>query len=140
MHFCSSHLRLSPRGLGFASFRQFYPSFFFAAIGGQRREAAGRCGDMWMSSELLQEQQQTSQDMESFFPLQRFVLATLYYSLQGHSWEDNESWLEPGSDPCKWHSSSPGSRCIRGRRMLRSLQETARMYYWRLSLFQNNVC
>jgi len=37
--------------------------------------------------------------------IQRYVLATLYYSTNGDSWNDNTGWLRD-SDECRWHTDA----------------------------------
>lgn len=86
---------------------------------------------------------QDESDFKSYFPLQRFVLATFYYAMQGSQWRDQEYWLEDGTDPCDWHTTFYGVICTKGerrRRSLRQLERSApRRHYQRLSLFQNNL-
>jgi len=85
-------------------------------------------------------------DLISYFPLQRFALATMYYALAGSDWTEQELWLEENTDPCDWYTTYHAQICTRGdrRRNLRILQGgnsdgTSRRYYQQLSLFENNL-
>lgn len=42
--------------------------------------------------------------------IQRYVLATLFFSTRGEGWTANENWLSDG-DECLWFSRTPGSIC-----------------------------
>lgn len=89
----------------------------------------------WLRKDLKEE---SSLDMNSYFPLQRFSLATLYYSMRGSGWNDNHRWLEQNTDPCDWFTTFYGTICTNGRRRLRG-EVAPRRHYQRLSLFQNNL-
>lgn len=45
--------------------------------------------------------------------IQRYVLATLYYSTNGDSWTRNTGWLSD-SDECDWDYTVVGSLCVSG--------------------------
>jgi hypothetical protein len=42
--------------------------------------------------------------------IQRYSLATLYYSLNGVNWIPNTKWLSDGNE-CDWYSRADGSKC-----------------------------
>jgi hypothetical protein len=45
--------------------------------------------------------------------IQRYVLATLYYSTLGKNWDGNDDWVTD-TDECNWYSKALGSFCING--------------------------
>lgn len=45
--------------------------------------------------------------------IQRYVLATLYYSTNGDSWGDNSGWLSD-DDECSWYNRADDSFCSNG--------------------------
>ncbi|CAB9525073.1 Leucine Rich Repeat [Seminavis robusta] len=107
----------------------------------------------WYLEDLEYQEKSQEEDVSSFVPLQRFVLATIYYALHGDDWVQNTNWLDHTTSTCNWYSSFFGSICSTGpqvrRRQLgggqahlfRHLQneEQPRNYYNRLSLYQNNL-
>lgn len=42
--------------------------------------------------------------------IQRYALATLYYSTNGDFWNHDDNWLTNGYE-CDWHSGATGSKC-----------------------------
>jgi hypothetical protein len=38
--------------------------------------------------------------------IQRYVLATFYFSTGGSEWWNKEGWLESGTHECQWYSNS----------------------------------
>jgi hypothetical protein len=45
--------------------------------------------------------------------IQRYVLATLYYSTHGKSWNQNDGWVTD-MDECSWYNDAEGPFCIDG--------------------------
>ncbi|CAB9498349.1 Leucine Rich Repeat [Seminavis robusta] len=48
---------------------------------------------------------------------QRFALATIYYSMDGHQWERNNGWTSYDVDECMWYFAerkTSGSPCVYG--------------------------
>ena len=45
--------------------------------------------------------------------IQRYVLATLYYSTNGDAWKNNTGWLGDG-DECEWWHDAEGQFCVDG--------------------------
>jgi hypothetical protein len=43
--------------------------------------------------------------------IQRFVLATLYYSTRGYLWQNNTGWLSDADECTNWFNTAPGSFC-----------------------------
>lgn len=86
---------------------------------------------------------------QSFVPLERFALATLYYATGGASWVDSNNWLDHSQSSCIWHTTffgsicSPGAQSRRQRNLRhRELQQdtaVSKLYYNRLSLNKNNL-
>jgi hypothetical protein len=46
--------------------------------------------------------------------IQRFVLATLYYSTRGYLWQNNTGWLSDADECTNWFNTAPGSFCSSG--------------------------
>lgn len=86
---------------------------------------------------------------QSFVPLERFALATLYFATGGDSWLVSNNWLDHSQSTCTWHTDFFGSICSSGaqtrrqrnlrRRELQQDNIVAKQYYNRLSLNKNNL-
>ena len=75
-------------------------------------------------------------------PLERFALATFYYSFQGENWIENTNWLNHNKSICDWFSKEAptSSICeVPGSGMFQLLQQVDRRKYKRLVLPTNGL-
>lgn len=65
----------------------------------------------WLTSTKAAREISSSSQINPQRILQRFVLATLYYSTNGDQWTHSEHWLDADTDECYWFSQQVGSAC-----------------------------
>jgi hypothetical protein len=99
----------APSSFDLDKFDDILPDFSLASLSNQNSPAAKAFS--WLTSE------QDLYAYSDFQKLQRFVLATLFYSTNGEKWLDNGGWVEKFRfDECDWYMGEDSdSGCVDGR-------------------------
>ena len=68
----------------------------------------------WLLADLAYQQNDTgnAERYQSFNPVGRFALATLFYATNGTNWRKGKDWLDHGIEACEWYNSFSGSVCV----------------------------